>query len=123
MSRKTKQERMAFIHARLASSPESAPKSEPKPEPKPALGPVSDSITLLMEELPGLYSAKAAIDKRIAEILAVCRQGNPVRRDSLGRIIVRRNISPQAREQKRQLIAMARAKRLDKLKSKEGIRK
>src|SRR5262249_36174606 len=87
------------------------------------------SKLLLLAELPGLEAARQWIDARILEIQQQLSVGgatyekppaildpNILGRDVLGRIKRKRKLSPWALQQKRELIAAARQKRLDKLK-------
>lgn len=88
----------------------------------------------LLAELPGLEAAKVAIDARIEQIkkeltadggLYLAPGERPpvatdpaiLGRDVLGRIKRKRNLSPAVREQKRKLIALARQKKLDDLRT------
>jgi hypothetical protein len=90
---------------------------------------MNEELQLLVGRLPGLEAAKKAIEEQITEI---CRrvaadtgdqgQANlaPVDpsvlgRDSLGRIVRKRTISPELKEKKRKLIAEARASKIAKL--------
>lgn len=83
----------------------------------------------LLAELPGLESAKQAIEARIYEIhKQLTANGSAIvpppafmdasylGRDVLGRIKRKRNISPEVRKQKQELIAKARLSRLSQLK-------
>jgi hypothetical protein len=82
---------------------------------------------LLLAELPGLEVARRAIEARIDEIRSrLSVEGQYVKppaildptilgRDSLGRVIRRRKNSPEVLEKKRQLSAMMRAKKAEKL--------
>jgi len=88
----------------------------------------------LLNELNGLETAKHLIDRRINEIMENLQMpaniasprnlrplpiGDPtvLGRDALGRIKRKRNISPELREAKRQLINKARQQKLDALKA------
>lgn len=86
------------------------------------------SKVLLMAELPGLEAAKNAIDARIDEIKAqlggvyIAPGERPpavldtgiLGRDVLGRILRKRNLTPEQRDNRRRLIALARVKKAEK---------
>ena len=88
----------------------------------------------LIGQLPGLEAARKAIDDQIAEIHrqialsqvssdslrrepAPSSDSTTLGRDVLGRIKRKRNLSPEVREAKRKLIAVARQKKLDSLRT------
>src|SRR5215472_13901194 len=98
---------------------------------------MEEDIQVLIGRLSGLEAARKAIEAEIADIhrristrlgqmavptapreeavVAASEDPTILGRDTLGRIKRKRNISPELRERKRELIAAARAARLDKL--------
>jgi hypothetical protein len=103
---------------------------------------MGDSIVTLIGRLPGLEAARDAIDKEIKEIHRRIAADSAFKRpnlslisesqmresvaqkdilgiDSLGRVKRRRNLSPEVRAHKRELIAKAREVRLRRLQQAE----
>jgi hypothetical protein len=97
---------------------------------------MDEELQLLVGRLPGLEAAKKAIEEQIAEI---CRrvaaetgdqgQSNPppAERETLGggaigRVKRRRNISPELRARKVELICKARAAKLLKIEAMKGLK-
>jgi hypothetical protein len=95
--------------------------------------PTVDALALL-GELPGLEAAKRAIDLRISEIMRQVQKDGRVQyipppekdptvlgRDSIGRIIRKRNISEEVKEKRRKMIKVARDKKLQAIYDAKGM--
>ncbi len=94
---------------------------------------MDNAKALLLAELPGLEAAKTAIDARIEQIRRDYHSNNPsaaknlapinpsdtsvIGRDTIGRIIRKRTISPELRAAKIAQIGMARKLKLDRIRA------
>jgi hypothetical protein len=96
---------------------------------------MDEKLVQLLSMLPGLEAAKNAIQAQINDIHRSIHQirgtvprGDQIAdpeqdlraRDTLGRLIQRRTLSPELREKKRLLIATAREQRLKRLREAQG---
>lgn len=88
---------------------------------------MDQTLLALIAELPGLEAAKVAIEARITSIQRSAAQLTPARPvppgvdpailgfDTRGRVIRRRQQSPELLEKRREAIKIARAAKLDQL--------